>query len=105
MPRHIDPVAQLKIWKFGGLRPLDLVRRTLLEFRERQLSARCAQFAYFSMLAMMPLLIVLVYVIGQMPIRGLLGSFLMLLEKMLPSDAYQLFRTQILGIQQHLTLN
>ncbi len=100
MPRHIDPFAQLKIWNFGGLTPQELLRRTLEEFRERQLSARCAQFAYFSMLAMMPLLIVLVYAIGQMPIHGLLGSFLMLLEKTLPADAYQLFRTQILAIQE-----
>ncbi len=100
MPRHSDSFAQLKIWKFGGLTPQELVRRTRREFRERQLSARSAQFAYFSMLAMMPLLIVLVYIIGQMPIHGLLGSFLMLLEKTLPDAAYQLFRTQILAIQQ-----
>ena len=100
MPRLIDPFAQLRIWKFGGLTPYELGKRTLLEFRERQLSARCAQFAYFSILAMMPLLIVLVYAIGQMPIHGLLGSFLVLLEKTLPSEAYQLFRTQILAIQQ-----
>jgi membrane protein len=52
------------------------------------------------MLAMMPLLIVMVYAIGQMPIHGLLGSFLTLLEKTLPMDAYQLFRTQILALQQ-----
>ena len=48
----------------------------------------------------MPLLIVMVYAIGQMPIHGLLGSFLTLLEKTLPADAYQLFRTQILALQQ-----
>jgi membrane protein len=100
MPRHLDPFTQLKIWNFGGLSPQELLRRTLREFRERQLSARCAQFAYFSMLAMMPLLIVMVYAIGQMPIHGLLGSFLTLLEKTLPADAYQLFRTQILALQQ-----
>jgi membrane protein len=100
MPRHLDPFTQLGIWNFGGLSPQELLRRTLREFRDRQLSARCAQFAYFSMLAMMPLLIVMVYAIGQMPIHGLLGSFLTLLEKTLPVDAYQLFRTQILALQQ-----
>ena len=100
MPRHIEPFAQLRVWNFGGLTLYELVQRTWHEYRERQLSARCAQFAYFSMLAMMPMLIVLVYAIGQMPIQGLLGSFLLLLEKTLPSDAYQLFRTQILAIQQ-----
>ena len=100
MPQHRDPFVQFKIWNLGGLSPQQLLRQTLSEFRERQLSARCAQFAYFSMLAIMPMLIVMVYAIGQMPIQGLLGSFLELLEKTLPADAYQLFRTQILSMQQ-----
>ena len=100
MPPHLDPFVQFRIWNFGGLSPQQLLLRTIGEFRERQLSARCAQFAYFSMLAMMPMLIVMVYAIGQMPIHGLLGSFLQLLEKTLPADAYQLFRTQIVSLQQ-----
>ena len=99
MARHLDPFAQLRIWNLGGLSPVELLVRTVREFRERQLSARCAQFAYFSMLTMMPLLIVMVYAIGHMPIEGLLVSFLTLLEKTLPQDAYQLFRTQIQSLQ------
>jgi membrane protein len=96
----MDPLAQLQVWKFGGLSPLELVTRTFREFRDRQLSARCAQFAYFSMLAMMPLLMVLVFAIGRMPIHGMLGSFLSLLERTLPPEAYQMFRSQILDLQQ-----
>ena len=81
----MDPFAQLRIWKCGGLSPLELFQRTRREFRNRQLSARCAQFAYYSMLAIMPLLIVIVVAIRYMPIEGVLGSFLNLLETDIPA--------------------
>ena len=96
----MDPFAQLRIWKCGGLRPLELFQRTRREFRNRQLSARCAQFAYYSMLALMPLLIVIVVAIRYMPVEGVLGSFLNLLERIFPPEAYQVFRNQILNVQQ-----
>lgn len=96
----MNPLAQLRIWKFGGLSPLELLQRTHREFRDRQLSARCAQFAYYSMLGMMPLLIVIVIAIRYMPIEGILNNFLGLLERTFPPAAYEIFRNQILDVQQ-----
>jgi len=96
----MDPSTHLRLWKFGGLSPLELAQRTWRGFRDGQLAARCAQFAYYSMLAMVPLLIVIVAAIGFMPIDGVLGSSLKLLQRALPHDAYQLIYDQILSIQR-----
>lgn len=97
----MDAKTQIRIWKFGGLSPWELTRQTWLSFRDGQLAPRCAQFSYFSMLSMVPLLIVIVAAIGFMPIEGVLGSFLTLLRRALPPDAYELISDQITMIKEN----
>jgi len=87
------------MWKLGDLSPWNLVRLTLRMFSENQLSARCAQFAFYSMLAMMPLLIIIVAGVGLMPLEGVLGSFLRVLDRSLPPTAYALVESQIADVQ------
>ena len=87
------------MWKFAGLSPWQVARQTLAAYTANHLSAHSAQFAYYSMLAIVPLLITVVACVGYLPLHGVLGSFLQALERGLPRDAYQLLAGLIDDIQ------
>lgn len=97
-PPHTTPHARL-----GGLSLWELAKRTYLEYCRNQLAAKSAQFAYYSILALAPLLILTIAGIAQLPVTGVLGGFLRLLKQGLPSDAYKLVEHQILDLQGHTT--
>jgi membrane protein len=80
-----------------------LTKRTYLEYCRNLLAAKSAQFAYYSILALAPLLILTIAGIARSPVTGLLGIFLELLKQGLPGDAYKFVEHQILSIQEHTT--
>ena len=59
----------MTLWRFGGLSGFQLLREPVHGFRLNQLDARSAQFAYYSMLALAPLLIVLIASVVQLPLE------------------------------------
>ena len=87
----------------GGLSLWELSKRTYLEYSRNQLAAKSAQFAYYSILALAPLLILTIAGIAQLPLTGVLGGFLRLLKQGLPADAYTLVEHQIFDLQGHTT--
>lgn len=89
--------------RLGGLSLWELVKRTYLEYSRNQLAAKSAQFAYYSILALAPLLILTIAGIAHLPVVGILGAFLKLLKQGLPTDAYNLVEHQIADIQGHTT--
>ena len=49
-----------RLWKFGGLTPWQLIVRSWLGYRRNHFDGYSARFAYYSMLALFPLLILLI---------------------------------------------
>jgi membrane protein len=87
-------------WRLRYLNPWYLAIQTWRAFNDNQLHARCAQFAFYSMLGFVPLLIVTISGIAMLPIDGALESLLVGLRRILPADAFTLVQTQIDSIQR-----
>lgn len=92
---------QLRLWRLGGLSPWEFVKRTASGWKDHQLSAKSAEFAYYSMLSLVPLLILAIAALARFPIVGMLERFELLLERTLPPDAYRLVWQQVEDIQAH----
>lgn len=89
--------------RLGGLSLWELAKRTYLEYSRNQLAAKSAQFAYYSILALAPLLILTIAGIAHLPVAGVLGGFLNMLKQGLPPGAYDVIEHQIIDIQGHTT--
>jgi len=89
--------------RLGGLSLWELTKRTYLEYCRNQLAAKSAQFAYYSIFALVPLLILTIAGLAHLPVAGILTNFLRILNQGLPADAYNLVEDQILDIQGHTT--
>ena len=104
-----ERVSFLTLWRLGGLSIWQLIRRSAEGYRAHQFDARSAQFAYYSMLALAPLLIVIIACIAQFPLegvlerQGVLESFLKAVAKGMPDNVVELFKDQIRNIQAHST--
>ncbi|WP_417392714.1 YihY/virulence factor BrkB family protein [Gimesia sp.] len=93
------------MWKFGGLTLWDLMIQTLKGYDKHHLSAHSAQFAYYSIFTLFPLLIVIIGCLAQLPIRGVILSVENAINQGLPSNVSSLLFDQIEDIQQKTTLS
>ncbi len=97
------------LWRLGGLSIWRLIRQSVDGYRAHQFDARSAQFAYYSMLALAPLLIVIIACVAQFPLegalerQGVLESFLKAVAKGMPENVVELIKDQIRNIQAHST--
>src|SRR5579864_2062822 len=89
-----------RLWRFGGLSPWQLVVRSVRGYRENHFDARSAQFAYYSMLALFPLLILLIAALARLPFAGVLDNALDAMHNALPPDTYDMLAHQIRDIQE-----
>jgi len=92
------------LWQFGGLSIGQLARQAITGYRKNQFDARSAQFAFYSMLALAPLLIVIIACVAQLPLEGVLDSFLKAVGVGMPQSVAQLIRRQVEDIQAHSSL-
>lgn len=78
------------LWKFGGLRLTDLLKRVWSEIQEDEVFGRGAQLAYYFLLALFPLLFFLTSVIGLLlgSGTGLRHSLFNYLSSVLPGSAF-----------------
>lgn len=97
--------ATLRLWRLGGLSWWTLLRRARLAYRENQFDARSAQFAYYSLLALFPLLILLLAVLAHLPISGVIENSLDAAHRGLPQNVAQLLARQVSDIRQHSTVS
>jgi membrane protein len=93
----------LRLWRFGGLSPWALIAQSARGFRDNQFGARSAQFAYYSLLALFPLLILILAVLARLPISGVLENSLEAADRGLPGNMAALLRAQVRDIQAHST--
>lgn len=92
-------------WRLGGLSVGEFLRRSIQGFREHHLDARSAQFAYYSMLFIAPLLILLIAVLAQLPVEGEIEGLSETAGRALPAGADAVLMRQITDIQEHSTLS
>jgi len=113
MSNPLTPVAEAvasigrtaRLWRFGGLSPWRLIVQSVRGYRENHFDGRSAEFAYYSMLALFPLLILLIAAIARLPLSGVLENSLDAAHRALPENIYDLLRHQVRDIQSHSTLN
>ena len=94
-----------RLWRFGGLSPWLLVVRSMRGYRHNHFDARSAQFAYYSMLAIFPLLILLIAAIAHLPLSGVVENSLDTAKRALPKDTFEVIRRQVHDIQDKTTFN
>ena len=121
MIKALAPVAEAvasigrtaRLWRFGGLSPWQLIVRSWRGYRDNHFDGYSAQFAYYSMLALFPLLILLIAAIARLPLSGVLENSLDAAHRALPEDISNLLqrqvqdmvRQQVHDIQSHSTLS
>jgi membrane protein len=111
---------EIRLWRFGGLSPWRLLVLSIKGYRDNQFDARSAQFAYYTLLALAPLLILLVAAAAHLPSaealerRGFLTqedrvdvveNLMDVADKGLPDNAFEVIKRQILDIQAHSSLS
>jgi membrane protein len=80
------------IWKLGGLTPKEIGRRVWLEIYDGDLLTRAAALAFYFLLALFPLLLFLVAMLGYFAEGGttLRNNLLNYLSKIIPRSASEL---------------
>ncbi len=84
-------------WKFGGLTPKELARRIWVEIYESDLLTRAAALAFYFLLALFPLLLFLVAMLGYFAEAGttLRNNLLGYLSRIIPRSASALIYTTV----------
>ena len=96
---YLQQASTAAMWRFGGLSPGEVLVRSLRGFRRYHLDARAAQFSYYSMLAIAPLLVLLTAAIAHLPVDDVLESFLQGVSRTMPQQARDVIARQIGEIQ------
>jgi membrane protein len=100
------PVDFASLWSLGGLTFRQLSARSIAGYRQHHLDARSAQFAFYAMLALAPLLIVVIAIVAWLPIDGerVLASFRDAVGAGMPDNVFDLVMRQIEDIQRRSSL-
>src|SRR4051812_42458930 len=85
------------MWNLGGLTPLQLVQRVGQEVSKDDISGRAAQLAYYFLLALFPLLIFMISLLGFMAGAGsaLRQGLMENLSRVMPGSASDLVQKTI----------
>src|SRR5579884_826425 len=85
------------LWKFGGLTPLKLVQLVVKKIGDDELSTRSASLSYYFMLALFPMFVFLVSLIGVFagPGSQLRESIISGLGRLAPGSASQLVHSVV----------
>ena len=85
------------LWKFGGLTPLSLIKLAIHKLDEDELSTRSASLSYYFLLALFPLFLFLVSLIGVFAGAGsqLQENIVSALGRLAPGSASELVRNVV----------
>lgn len=86
------------LWKFGGLTPLGLVRLVIKKIGDDELSTRSAALSYYFLLALFPLFLFLLSLIGAIagPNSQLQENIIGSMSRLAPGSAAELVRSVVL---------
>ena len=93
-----------RLWQFGGLSIWQLIFRSVKAYRNNHFDARSAQFAYYSLLSLFPLLILIIAALAQLPLTGILDNALDAADRAIPKETYEMLVHQIGEIQDRSTV-
>src|SRR5258708_24590950 len=93
-----------RLGKFGGLAVWQLLWRSIKGYRANHFGARSAQFAYYSMLALFPLLILLIAAVARLPLSGVIENSLDAAKDAFAENTYKLLVQQVQDIREKSTL-
>lgn len=90
------------LWKFGGLTPILLAQRSIKKMGEDELSTRSAALSYYFILALFPMLLFIVSLIGLFagPHSELRESIFTALGRLAPGSASQLVHNVVSQVVQ-----
>jgi membrane protein len=83
------------VWKLGGLRVTDFVRRVIHEIQDDDCLGRAAQLAYYFLFALFPFFLVLTTLLGFLPLPNLMDRLMEMVGQMLPGDALRLVQENV----------
>lgn len=94
--------AVQSIWKLGGLTPMELARRVGREFNDDDVLGRAAQLSYYFLLALFPLMLFLMNVLGMLagPGSQIRESMMAYLSQVMPGSAFDLVRNTLNEVHQ-----
>jgi membrane protein len=86
------------LWKFGGLTPLSLIRLAVKKIGDDELSTRSASLSYYFLLALFPLFLFLLSLIGAIagPHSQLQDNIIGSMSRLAPGSAAEMVRTVVL---------
>ena len=87
------------LWSLGGRSPVQIGFEAYRGYRQNRLGGQCAQFAYYSLLAMAPMLILVVASVSLLPVEGVLETVRAALDRGMPEEVVQLLVTQVHDIR------
>jgi len=109
MNRSEDPAEKKQtgtsLWNLQGLTIWQLFAQSHRRYRENHFGGSCAQFAYYSLLALAPLLIILIAFSAKLPLDDLIESFESAIAGGLPRSTVNVLTTQIEEIQERSSTN
>jgi membrane protein len=93
-PSLRELILMPSLWKFGGLTPLALARQVFTKFDEDEILTRSSSLAYYFMLALFPMLLFLVSLLGMIaaPRAEFREAVVSTLGRLAPGDAAGLIR-------------
>ena len=92
-------IEKLGLWRMGGLPLWRVAWRTCEGFRDNYLGARCAQFAFYSMLVLAPMMILIIGLLAKLPVRDVMEQLLVSVERNIPASTFRIIKAQIVDIQ------
>lgn len=94
---------KVSLWKFGGLTPLTLVKRTWAEMGKDDVAGHSAELSYYFLLSLFPALLFLITVLGLMsgPGSQLRTELFTYLAKVMPPSASDLVKKTLDEIHQN----
>jgi membrane protein len=88
------------LWQRGGLSWGQVLVRSWRAYHANQFGARSAQYAYYALLSVFPLLILLVTGVAHLPLADVVEGTLEVAGKGLPQEVHRLFAAQARDIQR-----
>ena len=94
--------ARISLWKFGGLTPLEVIKRVMAEINHDDVWGRSAALSYYFLLALFPALLFMVSLLGMFagPGTALRNGLFENLARVLPASASQLVAKTVSEVHQ-----
>lgn len=97
------PDRRPSLWHLGGRSPWQIGFEAARDYRRHRLSGQCAQFAYYALLALPPMLILVVAAVSRLPVAGVMENFHAALQRGLPEEVAGLIKQQVDDIRARST--